>query len=134
MVCHVCLSHMNIITSAIKHVSKYCGIPVFPENGSQDLPYLIAGVMTTYKCIFIHQPVPREQLVRVQSILAGHCRYVHLWLLSLLNDALLVAGRPAATMLHRCNDFNGSYRHLLSGCSNITIFISTTNSRSQVSG
>jgi hypothetical protein len=35
----------HIITPAIKHVNKFCGIPVFPENGDHALIYLVAGVI-----------------------------------------------------------------------------------------
>ena len=35
-----------IITPAIKHVNKFCGMPVFPENGNHALIYLVAGVIS----------------------------------------------------------------------------------------
>jgi hypothetical protein len=41
-----------IITPAIKHVNKFCGIPVFPENGDHALIYLVAGVIIV-KCLSV---------------------------------------------------------------------------------
>jgi hypothetical protein len=34
-----------ITTPAIKHVNKFCGIPVFHENGDHAFIYLVAGVI-----------------------------------------------------------------------------------------
>jgi hypothetical protein len=36
---------LEVITPAIKHINKFCGMPVFPENGGHALIYLVAGLI-----------------------------------------------------------------------------------------
>jgi hypothetical protein len=45
---------MALITPAIKHVNKFCGMPVFPENSCHALIYLVAGLIIMTVNAYFH--------------------------------------------------------------------------------
>ena len=63
-----------VITSAIKHVKKFCAMPVVIENGDHAFIYLFAGaiIKRTYFCICYYSGIPALLTTREISFVKLH--------------------------------------------------------------